>query len=84
MDQPEPDITPTPSLTPDESQKLIHKILRFSGIGFLALGIIVLLTGGGIILGSALTLIGITDLILMPHIIETIILAKLKQRNKED
>ena len=84
MDQTEPDLTPTPPLTPDESQKLIHKILRFSGIGFLAMGILVLLTGGGIILGSVLTLIGITDLVLVPHIIETIILAKLKQKNNED
>ncbi len=78
MDQPS-------SSNPDpknlETQKLIHRITRLAGIGFLAVGLLILFMGGDIILGSILTIIGLTDIVLIPHIIETIITAKLKQRN---
>lgn len=75
MDHPDPKAA--------ETQKLIHRVTRLAGVGFLAVGILILATGGDIILGSVLTIIGLTDIVLTPHIIEKVMIAKLKQRNDE-
>lgn len=75
MDRPDPKIV--------ENQKIIHRVTRLAGVGFLGVGILILATGGDIILGSVLTIIGLTDIVLIPHIIEKVMIAKLKQRNDE-
>ncbi|OFW88802.1 MAG: hypothetical protein A3J37_00475 [Alphaproteobacteria bacterium RIFCSPHIGHO2_12_FULL_45_9] len=75
MDHPDPKIA--------ETQKLIHRVTRLAGVGFLGVGILILATGGDIILGSVLTIIGLTDIVLVPRIIEKMMIAKLKQRNDE-
>jgi hypothetical protein len=64
-----------------ETQKLIHRITRLAGVGFLGGGILILVMGGDMILGSALTIVGLTDIVLIPRIIEKMMIAKLKQRN---
>lgn len=70
--------------TSEESRKLIHRVTRIAGFGFLVGGIIVLATGGDIILGSVLTIVGLTDVVLVPHIIETVMVAKLNRRNDKE
>lgn len=70
-----------PDLKAGETQKLVRRITRLAGVGFLSGGLLILLMGGDIILGSALTIVGLTDIVLVPHILETIMIAKLKQRN---
>lgn len=69
-----------PDQQPLENQKLIGRITRIAGAMFLVVGILVMVMGGDMILGSVLALVGLTDLVLMPRIIETIITEKLKQR----
>ena len=78
-----PNLTPEPTPEPngEPSQKLIRKITRLAAVGFLAIGVLVLVTGGDIILGAAFTLIGLAELVLFPHILEKIITTKLNQRN---
>lgn len=68
---------------PEETQKIIRKITRLAAIGFLVIGLLVLVTGGGIILGSVLVLIGLTDIVLVPHFLEKMITAKFIQRNNK-
>ena len=75
------DTKPDPKM--EETQKLVHRITRLAGVAFLAFGAIILLMGGDIILGSVLVIIGITDIVLVPHIIESVIMEKLKQRNNQ-
>jgi hypothetical protein len=65
----------------EETQKLVKKITRFAGLGFLLAGLIVLMTDGDLILGGTLTIIGITDLVILPDILEKIIHAKMKEKN---
>ncbi len=65
----------------EDTQKLVKKITRFAGFGFLAVGLIVLVTGGDLILGGALTIIGITDLVVLPDILEKIIRTKMEEKN---
>lgn len=78
-----PNSEPASELDPQDetTQKLIRKITRGAAIVFLIGGILLLALGENMILGAALTLIGLTDIVFVPRILETIITAKLKQRN---
>ena len=76
--------TPQSAQQQAEAQKLIQRITRLAGFAFFAIGVVTLLMGGDIILGSVLTIIGLTDIVLVPHIIEKVIAAKLKQRQEQE
>lgn len=76
MDKPDPKV--------EETQKLVRRITRLAGLAFLLSGLVVLFVGGDMILGSVLTLIGVTDIVLVPHFLEKMMLAKLNQRNRKD
>ncbi|HAJ89810.1 MAG TPA: hypothetical protein DCM27_02160 [Rhodospirillaceae bacterium] len=65
----------------DQIQKLIRKITRLAAVGFLVSGLFILVMGHNIILGAILALIGLTDLVFIPRILETIIMAQFKHRN---
>ena len=73
MDQLDPQII--------QNQKIIHRVTRLAGLGLFAAGVLILVMGGDVILGSVLTIIGLTDMVLMPQIIEKVMIAKLKQRH---
>ena len=71
----------------EEAQKLIGRVTRLAGIVFLGLGAYILAIGSDVIVGSAVLLVGLTDIVLLPRILEKVMIQKLKedkQRKQQD
>ena len=68
----------------DETQKMVGLVTRIASVTFMVIGAVVMATGGDMILGGILFIIGLVDLVLLPRVLEKVMMEKLKQRQNRD
>lgn len=63
-----------------DTKKLVGRVTRIASILFMGVGAVIMATGGDMILGGVLFLIGLVDLVLLPRVLEKVMIQKLQQR----